>query len=184
MSSPVNIQRDCTFVTIDRSLDVPFGPSSAFYNIDTTANTNPAVHADYFNIQNKMDDELTVGEGQMATFGSFITPPKGDRQPYRVKGSLLVPVGGDAVGALVVGWGEAAPTGTADPIRQVRVYPFQNYFDALVNIDQPPVSYVNSPLFFGIALIGTKVNTNVRVTANISVQNLGVKPPTMQNAIS
>lgn len=184
MSAPHNLQRDCHFIRCDRTQDVDWGTPQAFYNTQITANTSGSVNTDYGIVRANPLTELTLSQAQIASVGVLISPPIGDRHPYRVKASLIIPADGDAFGLVGFGWGPASPGGNDDSSSEVVYRAFYVNADETFIVEPPPVIYEGNPLHVTLSIVATKSLNAVRVDGHLSVQNLGVKPPTMHNAVS
>lgn len=180
MSAPKHIQRDGHYVS-------PFIPASDIsYVLNTigvlppSAGIQPIIFYDYGNVT--ASEEVTIPDGGYALIGIVIDPPRKDRLPYRVKANV------QGAGAIILG--NVAPGDVAvSPVAVLnrRVIPFRDTFDDLI-IVSPDTSVEDGeydPLFIGVATYDENPGaTAVTLSSSLSVQNLGIKPPTMQNAVS
>ena len=182
--TPVNIQRDGWYCNLKTSDNIPFGTPYSHTNTTPGVNTDGLVHDDYFSASSDYTATNTMAAGWMATFGGFIAPPLGDRQPYRVHASILIPVDGDAMGCITLGWGPATITGTNDLISQPKQLAFYVSANSMFVCELAPTVEEGRPLFVGVSVAATKQLTDATIQAHVSCQNLGLRPPTMQNAIS
>lgn len=184
MSAPKNIQRDGTYLY---PKDVLIVPGSEYLATATTVLSNgpSATAIDYAKATLDFEANTAITILFARTFGIFINQPVGDRHPYRVKAALAYHEYVGAVSNLIIGYGPATQTGSDDVITEIVKIPFLSIYDDLIIVDALPPgdALENRSLFIGIEL-----NPAVAITAtargHISVQNLGVKPPTMQNAVS
>lgn len=181
--TPVNIQRDGTFIDL-AAARIDMSSASLITSGTDFANSDGAVHADFASASHNYAQSVTVVSGSIATFGVFMKQPVRDRQPYRIKmgGTLVTNQGTEALVA-VIGYGPASLTGTDDTIALSHYFPFITSIDEMVIIEAQLEgdTYFGRPLFIGIGISDVNAGT---LFADMSVQNLGVKPPTMQNAIS
>lgn len=189
MSGPANnIQRDATWIIPDDTVDLTAWPSATNLNTGQVfANAKTAVHPDVGSCQIRR--QMTLAQDQLECVGVYMDPPRGDNTPYRVKANLtMVGMSGTICnGAIVVGYAPASITGSDDIIDNVNIITFdQEPYDDVIMV--PPLDSGDSnygrPLFFGVAHLAGQAATNIYAFAYLSVQNLAIKPPTMQNAIS
>lgn len=184
MSAPKNIQRDGTYADPHKAMVA----SSASVSASTPgANSDGNVHYDYGSAQhNYATTTVTNTAGNVSCFGVWMTPPRKDRHPYRVKinGHLIGTEEENPRLALVIGYAQDTITGT-DLLQDPIYLPIDGgQMDDLIIMEDVLKTNpdYDMPIYFGIAVIG--IATAATYFAQISVQNLGVKPPTMQNAIS
>lgn len=182
MSTPKNIQRDAIYM--DPAATRLGLATEVLVSFDlVNGNSDGSVHTDFAFAQYNYLAPVTVSALSAASFGILIAQPIGDRQPYRVKAYGRVTNENEAL-AIVVGYAPLAPSGTNDEINKPAYFPFNGEFDELITVDARAdgETYFGRPLYFGIVAFGALAA--LRLFADISVQNLGVKPPTMQNAVS
>lgn len=185
--SPKNIQRDGTWTVPKTSLDEAFAAEVAL-NLTLYKTSGPAaVAVDQASVQSQANILTVITIANRRSLGIFMTAPEGDNVPFRIKAGAHAP-GLDIHEvnfAIVIGYGPASITGSNDIIEDVYYLPFRDTFDDLVMVP----ALVSGDTYFGRALsisiaaqAGAAVNNHI--AAYLSVQNLGVKPPTMQNAVS
>lgn len=187
MSTPKNLQRDGTWITPDTSENIALSTPVALSSSQVFANAKTPLHVDIADVQVRVQDSIAVDN--IAVAGVYMQPPQGDNQPYRVKadgiinglsGTVMQP-------CVVIGYGPAAPTGSDDIIDQPYVIPFnQGEYDDVLFLPQLLDTDPNfgRPLFIGIGFMASNTITNLYVIAHLSVQNLGVRPPTMHYAVA
>lgn len=185
MSAPKNIQRDGTYAE----------PGAALISIASSAPatapnvySDGTVHYDYGMAHAGYTAQLSVAPFEVGAFGVWIQQPKKDRQPYRVKASIAIQDANgqtsEPVSTLVIGYASGPITGASHILSDPIYIPLHRYYDDLVILEdvlQESDNY-GMPVFFGIAVLGEVADAIY--FGHVSVQNLGVKPPTMQNAIS
>lgn len=184
MSAPKNIQRDGTYAQPGSAL-IPITTSGPY--TAPTVTCDGLVHYDYGKAQAGYTAQLTVTADNVGAFGVFIQQPRRDRHPYRVKASIVVQDDTgqehDARFMLLIGYASAAITTDSNVISDPIYIPFSNQIDDLIILEDVLSTDPNygQPAFFGIAVLGPV--TDATYFGHISVQNLGIKPPTMQNAV-
>ena len=189
MSGPaINVQRDGFWIEPKTADELSWPTATAVTAATYKANAKTAVHVD--KAQAFARSDMTLSADQIELIGIYMTPPVGDNVPFRVKASMGQLIGGAAAHTqcIVVGYGPASLTGSDDEIDEPYIIPFLHGvgFDELVIVpalDSGDGNYGN-PLFFGVGFLAGSAQAGIWTTACISVQNLGVKPPTMQNAVS
>jgi hypothetical protein len=184
MSAPKNIQRDGIW-TDPRSTKLIWPAESAAVPASISVNAKTSVHTDAAEVCIEDTDSITGGTQVGA--GIYINPPVGDNTPYRVKASLRINQSAtDFSTYIVIGYGPVSPTGSADAIVIPLRTPFKDSIDELFMVPalDSGDAYFGRPLFVGISLETGTTITNKRIVAHLSVQSLGISPPTMQNAVS
>ena len=186
--APKNIQRDGFWIEPKTADELTWPTFSTVTSPTFNANAKTAVHTDYAQCFARSD--MTVGADQIELIGVYMSPPEGDNFPYRVKASMGQLIGGAAAHTqcIVIGYGPASPTGSDDAIDEPYIIPFLHGvgFDELITVpalDSGDANFGN-PLFFGVGFMAGSAQSGIFTTACLSVQNLGVKPPTMHNAVS
>ncbi len=186
MSAPKNIQRDGTYINPD-SARLAFGTSDAVTIQALKINAPTAVAVDINFTQSGVGLE-TIASGEKAGIGCYINQPIGDRVPYRIKASIEVATEQryNTKGIIAIGFAPAAITGVDDVIAEPTYIPFDGTFDDLIIVEAQlgGDTYFGRALAVAIVIEPVETITTLPIRANISVQNLGVKPPTMQNAVS
>lgn len=178
MSSPKHIQRDGTHISPYPGTAVVAYGLNDIGVLPAIAGTRGGIDYDYGWVT--ANEEITIPDGGYALIGVVIDPPRKDRIPYRVKASVF------GQGAIILGEIRGA-TGSPVSVQDVRPIPFRDSYDDLLIIE--PNYLVDdgdyNPIFIGVATYDEDAGvTAVRRASQISVQNLGIKPPTMQNAVS
>lgn len=172
--SPKNIQRDGMFISCEQA-PVSFG--TEFQIAEPVIYSGTAtVNVDFASAQ--AQEALTLTAAHMATIGVYMQQPLGDRTPYRVHCSFS-----DSVGFLIVGIAPATPGVGSTIIEPIYISTWIGYIDEMVIVEPNP-TYEDRALAFMAASYSNLGKSAVLTTAHISVQNLGLKPPTMQNAVS
>lgn len=185
MSAPKNISRDAIYAEPGDIL-VPISTSGPY--TAPTVSCDGLVHYDYAKAQAGYTAPLTITADNVGGFGVFIQGPRKDRVPYRVKASIVVQDDTgqqhDARFMLLIGYASGPITTGSNVISGPMYIPFKDQLDDLVILEDilPGDDNYGEPAFFGIAVLGPV--TDATYFGHISVQNLGVKPPTMQNAVS
>ncbi|NNE63030.1 MAG: hypothetical protein HKN34_03005 [Gammaproteobacteria bacterium] len=182
MSAAKNIQRDGYWIQPKTSADLTWPTASNINAATFTVNAKTALHTDSACASSRAG--MTVSASQLECIGVYFAAPPDDNIPFRVKADLNV-VGQSGTfnnQAVVIGYGPASPTGSDDVIDEPFLIPFdQQRFDDLIvlpPLDSGDANY-GRPIFFGVAHLAGQSVTSLFVIASISVQNLGVRPPTM-----
>ena len=188
MSAPKNIQRDGLWTKPDSSEDLSFG-ASVLVSAAPQVNSDGAVHVDYAQAHSIRTATFTTsGVDHCRCMGVLMQPPDGDNTPYRVKASAHIQSLADYSEwhAIVVGYAPASPTGSNDQVAQSYWIPFKKHFDDLIMVPALDSGDPNfgRALVIAVAMCPGPAITNYTAQAQLSVQNLGIKPPTMQNAVS
>lgn len=190
MSSPKNIQRDGIYIEPKTADEINWPTAVALNSAAFQANAKTAIHTDYAQAFTRA--AATANADEIELIGVYFQEPGGtygERVPYRVIADM-VHVGQSGTidnACVVIGYGPASPTGANDLIDEPYIIPFnQSRFDDLIIV--PPLdsgdSNYGNPLFFGVGFMTSNAIAGLTTPAHISVQCLGIKPPTMQNAIS
>lgn len=189
MSGPfVNIQRDGSYVKVESAagkLSFPAGndPTSAtlIVNAKTTV-------FDMYGYAQLAPSKYSIIGDQLNTIGLYMDPPRLDRYPYRVKVSVAA---SDSIGqnvnmVLIVGYAPETIVGLDDEVAFPQYIPFRDTMDDLIIIEPLPSgdALEDRPLYFGLGVQPIEDIASDHVYGHISVQNLGIRPPTMHNAIS
>lgn len=177
-----NIWRDSRF-TAPLGVSVKFPAESKLID-EVKVNANPMVHIDYGSINAGNGSLITTSQGNGQAIGMYFPSHNLDRAPYRVKASYQV-AGASVSGNILVGYGPASPEGVDDIVEKVLRIPFKDTFDDLLVIE--PVKkgddLANRPTFLGIEIVADNAIKSKSALATLSVQNLGVKPPTMHSTV-
>lgn len=181
--APKNIQRDGIYYEPDGVMVAP-----TVWTIPNNPNLNgPAsVFYDYGEVQASAGSSFTSLINQVAGVGLHIEPARVDRVPYRVKASVHMFNFDHNTGVIGIGYGPATVTGLGDTINGVRYIPFKDTFDEVIMVEPEMEgdTYYNRPVAFIVALAPKSAVSSDMALLHMSVQNLAVKPPTMQNAVS
>jgi hypothetical protein len=183
--SPKNIQRDGVYVDLDVSESVAFSSNLALTSTDLYINGPAAVQVDVARVQATPNVVTNVTASNRKAIGCYIQAPIGDRTPYRVKAFAEGANGYSGFG-IAVGYAPPSPTGSDDQIVEPVYFPFFKTFDDLIFIEPEAEgdTYEDRALCFALVIQGNASGVADYIFAYLSVQNLGVKPPTMQNAVS
>lgn len=184
--SAKNVQRDCTWIEPKTADELTWPTASAPDAATITANAKTATHVDKANAYTRAT--ATIAAGTLEVIGVYMNPPEGDNTPYRVKASVVADGVGKTTTApmIVIGYGPASPTGSNDSIDEPYLIPFTEDCDDIFMVpalDSGDGNYGN-PLFIGVGMMALSAISGLNVVAHISVQHMGVKPPTMQMAVS
>ena len=186
MSAPKNIQRDAIFVEPD--------PTAYAWSTAVTIGLDPKINGpasqqvDFCSVTADVSTNYTHNSGSVRGIGCYFQSIDVERTPFRIRASVQDEgtYRDRFGGCIVIGYIEASPSGTDDVISGATYIPFQNELDELV-IVEPEVSgetYYQRGVAFGLLLNPYASITSSKQFAYLSVQNLGIKPPTMQNAVS
>lgn len=183
--APKHVQRDGHYIDLDDSAKIAWSADTPNATQTITVNAKTAVEPDFNFVSSQSHVVKVIAASNRCCIGCYMQAPVGDRVPYRVKAKAAA-ASGHLEYAIVVGYGPAAITGAGDVIDEPHYFPFAKEFDDLiiVNEEEPGDTYENRALFFGVMVQGSSAGTGDYFRAELSVQSLGVKPPTMQNAIS
>lgn len=183
MSSPKNIQRDGIFTDLEAT-HYNWATATTTTGDTVKVNGDPSVYVDKAFVKSDRGATCAPSATTLQAIGCFIQQPIGDRTPYRVKVSCPI-ADADGKAFIVIGYAPASPSGSDDILaaNENALIPFENTFDDLIIIPSLPEgdALEDRALCFGIAVTGA---FSEQLPAHLSVQNLGVKPPTMHNSIS
>ena len=187
MSAPKNIQRDCIFVQPLTSALLSLSSTgvavgAAAFNMNSSGSEN----VDKATAQIDSTSTYSITADTAKSIGVLMMPPEGDRVPYRIKASISCGVP-DLLAYIGIGYAPASPTGSGDSIDEPIWLPFDTMFDDTVIVEALDSGDGNYGRALAIALIAGADATGISaesIVGHLSVQNLGVKPPTMQNAVS
>lgn len=173
MSSPKNIQRDSYWLNPDTTDNLTWGNNQAIDiaipDFNNSGSENIVVGTAHAIAQ------TSINANQMACIGVLMKQVPGDNTPFRIKASV------EDSGMIIVGYADASPTGTNDNINEAYRIPFDKSFDDCVMVPYDS-SYETRSLC--VAVGSMKQVTSDEVIGCISVQNLGINPPTMQFMVS
>lgn len=197
MSAPKNIQRDATFIRLQRDeRKVDWNPTvrGVGTSKDGRMNSLDTVFIDFFGLRaTNTTAAPAITPGSYSAVGGYIQQPLADRAPYRIKATVNCPAKGADNGMILIGYRDSAaqlPSGVFAPnaaVIDAYEISFKGEIDVLVMVDPVETGQPNDGSPLAIALAFTPhVATDASdfVLGQLSVQNLGVKPPTMQNAVS
>ena len=173
MSSLTNIDRDSLWYT-----NLLVTARQSWPATDFRYNSDGAVY-DHIASVKSATGALTTGVGVYRSIGVNMKAPIEEYTPYRVKARL--PTG--RKGVIVIGYAQATITGTEDLISEVQSIPFHEKFDEIININyvDSTSTYYGRPI--AITVSAEEVATE-SVWAFMSVQNLGVAPPSYAKGVS
>lgn len=185
MSAPKNIQRDAQFIFPDATRDIGWSADWPVTNPTGRANSDALVQEDFATVHSAHNTAIAIAANNTQGVGVNIRQPIGDRTAYRIKARAQNSQGSFMCTSLCIGYALATPTGTNDIIDQPIFLPFDKNFDDLVIIE----ALSDGDTFYGRALtvaivIHGGLGFTHYINAHLSVQNLGIKPPTMQYAVS
>lgn len=182
MSAPKNIQRDALYIDLNPATRLTWGSLNDLDGTTAVVTTGSSVVYDYGSAIAR--EGVAFQDGKYTACGVAIQQPIGDRIPYRVKASSDRITTGSGSPLIIVGYTDENNTvGQNAPVEAVALIMFKGYFDDLIIMEPNPQAYLGRPLIFGVGYATSDNNFEV-LAGQISVQNLGVKPPTMQNAVS
>ena len=131
-------------------------------------------------------ESVALGADQQAAIGVHVVQPLGDNTPYRVKASAISMEGGRG-GVLAVGYGPASPSGNGDTMTNPWFIPFAGDLNELVMVPPLPAGdpLEDRPLVFALVVVNSaSAPGGGDIFANLSVQRLATKPPTIHRAVS
>lgn len=179
-----NVQRDGFWLDPNQdrgtvSSNYPESQSNVIFN-------NPGLVFTDFGT-NVLDHTVSQTITTAVAFGIIMAPPYGDNWPFRIKAGVNVQgVDSSQLSAnLCVGYVTTAPTGSDDTMVKTRKIPFPGVGETMMMVT-PQLqgdTYYGDPIAFAIEVQSTATISNASVMGAISVQNMGIKPPTMQNAV-
>jgi hypothetical protein len=179
----INLQRDGVFYE-SGSNEVTWATQYVESSETALVTIPPVVNYDYGVVySNRFQTSWTTT--QLRAIGLAMQHPQGDRTPYRVKAGILVSGDEGFRAQIMVGYGPASLASGIDlQVDEPRYFPLVSDDEIIVENQLPGDTYYGRPVIFSVVIAPPKTNANAVVFAHLSVQNLGVKPPTMQNAIS
>ena len=180
--SAKNLQRDGIWIQPKTADELTWSNASAINAATYSANAKTTLHSD--KAQAFTRAAMTIAADEVELIGVYFAAPPDDNIPFRVHADMVI-VGQSGTlnnGVIVVGYGPASPTGTNDAIDEPYIIPFdQNRFDDVIMLpalDSGDGNY-GRPVFFGVGTVSSQAVSGLYCVAHISVQNLGVNPPTM-----
>lgn len=186
--SPKNIQRDGLWSKPETALDLAWSTQDNSTATTQRMNSSGSVVMDKGNAHAEYQTVLAITTDYRRSIGVLIQQPEKDNHPYRVLAS------GNINGfdknlngfAIMVGYAPLSPTGSDDVIEDPYFIPFAEEFDGLIQVPHLVAgdTYFGRALAIGLVAIAGETVSAAHIYGQISVQNLGVKPPTMQNAVS
>lgn len=168
--SPKNIQRDAIWINPDTTDNVGWGSQFSPVAATPVFDNSGSVNVDYGVAQ--MRENATITAGNVVAAGVLMDKIAGDNVPFRIK--ACVQLGG----SIIVGWADASPTGSDDNINDAFFIPFVYTFDDLIMVPDSD-TYTDRSLCVAIAPQPPSGLSASPLVATLSVQSLGVKPPTM-----
>lgn len=184
MSSPKNIQRDGLYINFDPAIRLTWSSEGDISGASGIITTNPNVAYDFGSATADFKASASVTAGKYVAIGLAMQQPVGDRVPYRVKARTYLPDNEVGTSFLMLGYTDVdSNVGTDVAVDGFSAIAFKDYLDELIILEPNPEAYEGRPVIFGIGYFTSGTLTG-RLPAQLSVQNLGVKPPTMQNAVS
>lgn len=180
-----NVQRDGVYAipgtTRRLSWCTPIAVSSAAGQM----NAHDAVNYDFGAVVGNHQQSNTLTGGQYTAIGLYIQQPVSERFPYRVKAKVETTNEATMFGMIMLGYRPSSGTsGTDDTIENPIYLPFKDSFDDLLVIEPNPSGLEDRALAIAVCAVSKGALTNNSIMASLSVQNLGVRPPTMHNAVS
>ena len=174
MSCIVNIQRDGCWTNPDTTDNLTW--SSAFTMGSTTPvfNNSGSVNVDVGTAHSVAT--ATYSAGQAEAIGVLMNQIPDDNLPFRVKASVQLG------GAVIIGYADASPSGTDDTINEAYYIPFVYVLDEVIMVPYDS-NYDERAICIAVAPQAGSGSSQVQI-AQLSVQSLSVKPPTMLNAVS
>lgn len=170
--SIINIQRDGFWINLDAKASLTWGKGEPITAEIPTCNNNNHMNIAVGVAEARSESEAK--DNHVSSIGCLMSQLPGDNTPYRVKATLETKNG--SRGAIIVGYADKVTTGRDDRINQASYILFDAKFDDLIMVPYNP-EYVDRPLIFALGAYGKPV------VGNISVQTLGITPPTMQYRI-
>lgn len=183
--SIVNLQRDAIFANLDTT-DIVGYSADSLLSLDTfLSNSNAVVYDDFWSASADSTVVTSVASLQRKGMGLNLRQPVGDRTPYRVK-AYVGDVGVVNTFALAIGYPPAVITGTDDIISEMVTLPFTSKFDEMIIVEALPDGdpLIDRAIHFAIVVNAPAGGIAGYFAALLSVQNLGMKPPTMAQAVS
>lgn len=181
--SIVNIQRDGIY-TMPRSLGVTaWSTPQSIQSANGRFSGSATVRYDIGWITASHSSPVTISQNDYVAIGMWMQQPIGDRVPYRVKANVMFPGDGAGQGFIIIGYQDAVPgDGTDDDIMQPIFIPFQSTFDDVITINPQGDldTYFGRPVAFALGFATSQQVTAAYGIGHLSVQNMAVKPPTMQ----
>lgn len=183
----LNVQRDGLYIDPSDDLKLAWSATQTSYQALTSVKLAGTVPVDYAAVE--VDDAAyTLNANQKTGIGVMIQQPLGDRTPYRVKAHVHTPGNQGQRYAILVGYAPASPITGDNTVAAQTILPFDQKFDDLIMVENEADgdTFDGRAMVFAIVMYnptGSSLSNSVSYGA-LSVQNLGVKPPTMQNAVS
>lgn len=186
--TPVNIQRDGLWIEPNASNLQAWSTELAITNSVCWVSGPTSVHVDKANVQSDHTATVSVAVGNERCIGVHMQQPVADNTPYRIKASISSPSEKDydVQGSIVVGFSPASITGSDDIMSAPYYIPFHNTIDEMIMVpalDSGDPNYGRS-LCIAVAIQPAVAYTTQVVLAQLSVQNLAVKAPTMQYSVA
>lgn len=183
-----NFDRDLTFVTVGQALLAT--PASTFA-ADPPGSSLLGVRTAHANIDRQLGVDVTIQAARrVVSMVHMLPPPVGKRTVYRVKGFVYFDHD-DALCELLLGIGDAAPTGTNDVLAKPVPLKLNRRilnFDETIALDNfgtiDATDYSDRPVAFGVSTFNESgANIDAAWRWHLSVQKLDVKTPTYESMV-
>lgn len=196
MGPAKHVQRDGVYLQPGAKI-VSWGSRTSLITVNGVATTIDAVAYDYGAVYANHTNTHNLSPGEYKAIGINIVQPAGDRLPYRVQAAIGCPQFQNYSGFIMVGFTPAPAEVTMLPegpellavdqqVEKPVFIPFQRTFDGLIVIE-PEVSGspdIDKSITFAVGITADSEITAASILGMLSAQQLGVRPPTMQNAVS
>ncbi len=170
--SLTNIQRDTFWIYPSEQRNLQWSGIQSIHNNLPVCNCAGGVNIDVGMAHARQNISLKLG--QMVCIGTLMIQVPKDNSPYRVKARTPGEAG------IIVGYLREQYKSENNVIHDPLMITFNDFYDDILMLpdDIPNRSY---PVIFALANMDRVSKNKV---GTISVQNLGLKPPTMQKAVS
>ena len=170
----VNLQRDTSWINLSTGSALTWSTGDPLTASTPRFNNSGMVNMDVGMAHAR--NTVTLTKGTQVAMGCLMYQTVGDNIPFRVKATCTLGA------ALIVGYAGPSPTGLEDEINNPVYFPFVNVFDDIVMVPPHAIGFENRALAFAVA--STAEQSGEVLIAQLSVQTLAIKAPTMQNAVS
>ena len=180
MSSPVNIQRDGHWITIENSKLLTWPTALTIASGTINMNSDGVVYDVFSSARPDFRSAPTVPVDSWESVGTWMRPPDVDVSPYRVKAKAI----SESTTLLVVGYGPASITGTNDLMSDIFVMPVVGEIDTMLMIPNLLDSDPNYERAIGFGLAITAAPSSAGLVGALSVQRLASTPPQLAQSTS
>lgn len=171
MSAPVNIRRDGFWTNPLVTARLTFGTPTAPLAGNPGFNNDNVVKFDQAAVM--IAESLTMSALQVACAGVQMNHIQHDNMPLRIQAKTL------ESSQLIIGWCDAVTTGVDDAINEAFFMPFLYDCDCTIVVPPPTTGYEGRALAVAVGVYPFSAKSAQDTIMSLSVQSVGISPPTM-----